>query len=93
MLGSILDNSARIILGLSDEDLSTQILPLIILLILGFLGTVVLISAIFIENKKIKIATILFSIVIPIGVEIIDISIRFTYFINELSQANSYLFL
>jgi hypothetical protein len=86
LLGEILHTVARIAFHISDESYTVIIIPAIILVVLGVLGTLVLILAVFIENKVLKVLTILFSIAIPILIEVIDLSIRTFVLIDELMR-------
>lgn len=87
LLGDILHTVARIALRLSDESYFTIIIPLAILLVLGLIGTLALVLSVFVENKKMKIAIILFSILLPIVIEVIDLSIRTFAIISEVQKA------
>lgn len=86
LVGFMLENIARPILGLQDPNM-----PLIITLILGLtvlmiIGTVALVLAFYVENTVMKIFIIAFSVPIPIIFEVIDLTIRF---VNILKDAQS----
>ena len=86
LLGYVLETIARIIFGLTNDSLDVLIVPSIILIFLVILGTVILGFAFLIENIKLKILTIIFSVAFPILVDLVDLSIRFISIANDLVE-------
>lgn len=84
LLGHVLDDLARAIFGLHDFNVPLYIVGGIAIVLLGSLGTGVLVAGFFIENKLIKILTIAFSLPIPIIIEVVDLVIRFIHIINDV---------
>jgi hypothetical protein len=86
LLGHVLETIARNIFELSNDNLLELVFPGVILLILVLIGTAILGFAFFIENTKLKILTIVFSIAVPIIVEIVDLTIRVISVANDLVE-------
>lgn len=86
MLGEIYTQTARILLGLSDEKLETLLPPVLILLIVAVIGTIIFVLAFGLQNKKIRLVIILFSVLIPTILEVIDLTIRSVVLYNEINQ-------
>lgn len=86
LLGHILQEIARMIFGLTEVDYLSLVPHGIVLAILLIVGTAILGFAFLIENNKLKIATITFSITVPIAVEIVDLSVRGYMVYLELAE-------
>lgn len=86
LLGEIYTQGARILLGLSDEKLESIIVEVIILMIIAIIGTIIFIAAFSLKNKKIRLTIILFSVLIPTILEVIDLTIRSILIYNEIAS-------
>lgn len=84
LLGWVLDDLARSIFGLQEYNIPLYVIGGIVIILLGSLGTLVLVAGFFIESKPIKIITIAFSLPIPIVIEVVDLSIRFMHILNDV---------
>jgi hypothetical protein len=86
LLGITLDNTMRIILGLSNETIASLVPAYLFLLFLIILTTLILVAAFYIENKVIKAVTIGFSLIVPSVIEVIDLSIRAIHIFIDISN-------
>lgn len=88
LIGYVLDNLVRTFLSLNPtSEISTLILLFIVLILLTIAGTTVLIMALKVENKKMKLAIIICSTVVPLTIEIVDLTIRAHFIIKDYSEA------
>lgn len=86
MLGEIYTQSVRIFVGLSEEKIETIIPQILILMVIAIIGTIILVLAFGLKNKKMRLTIILFSILVPTILEIVDLTIRSVILYNEIMQ-------
>lgn len=84
LLGDLVHTFARIMFGLSDEPFTVMVLPGILLLVAGFVGTAMLALAFLVENGRLKWWIVFVSIGLPVLIELVDLTIRGIAVINEI---------
>jgi hypothetical protein len=92
LFGWVLDKVARIALDLSTDSYTVIIFPSIIIVIFSILGTLCAIMGAFVKQKRTKVAIIIFAFVLPLIIEIVDLSIRGIKIFSEASSTYPFLF-
>lgn len=69
---------------LSEEPWQNMIVQAIILVLIGIIGTLILILSLGISNKKMRATIIIFSVPVPVILEVVDLTLRTIEIYNKL---------